>query len=147
VKILDRLEHHWYESEIERNFHDPKAASHEEVILFEQENGVTLPADFREYFLRLNDIDEDPGLFCFWPLSRLKRLDGKTSASLQSEGYFYFADYLIESHYYAIYLGNDPFFQNRVILPDFPNKPVIANTFSEFLELYMLDSPTLYGNS
>ena len=102
---------------------------------------------FANRFLRLNGISEDSEVFCFWPLQRLKRFDRSAPIVLHSEGYFYFADYLIECWYYAIYLGRDPCFQNRVILPDFPNKPVIANTFSEFLELYLLDSPTLHGNS
>jgi len=104
-----------------------------------------LPADLREYFLRLNGIEEDPEVFCFWPISRLRRVDLKTFNVFQSESYFFFADFLIESHYYAIYLGDDPFFQNRVILPDFPRSPIIAKTFTEFLDLYLIDDPKLFG--
>jgi hypothetical protein len=33
-----------------------------------------------------------------------------------------------------------------VILPDFPSRPVIAHSFSEFVERYLTDSPILYGN-
>jgi len=145
MEILDRLERHWYRSKTQWNLNGPVAASREDIDAFEQKYGVVLPADLREYFLRLNGIEEDPEVFCFWPISRLRRVDLKTFNVFQSESYFFFADFLIESHYYAIYLGDDPFFQNRVILPDFPRSPLIAKTFTEFLDLYLNDDPKLFG--
>ena len=145
MDILDRLERHWYQSRTQWNLTGPVPASQQDINAFEQEYGVVLPTDFREYFLRLNGIGEDPDVFCFWPISKLRRVDLKIFNMLQAESYFLFADFLIESHYYAIYLSNDPFFQNRVILPDFPGSPVIAQTFTEFLELYLRDDPSLFG--
>jgi hypothetical protein len=145
MNVLERLERHWYQSKIQRNLIGPAPASQQDINTFEQKYDIVLPADFREYFLRLNGIDEDPDVFCFWPISKLKPVDLKNFAVLQAECYFFFADFLIESHYYAIYLGGDPFFQNRVILPDFSDSHMIAQTFTEFLELYLRDDPSLFG--
>jgi hypothetical protein len=145
MEIVDRLERHWYGSKIDRNFRSPRAATDEQIAAFEDKNGVKLPADFREYLLRLNGIDEDPDFFCFWPIDKLDRVNPEHVKVLQYEWFFNFADWGIESHYYAIYLGNDPLFQNRVILPDFPGSPGIASNFTEFLELYLRDDPKLFG--
>jgi len=144
AKILDRLEKHWYLTW--RGWQPSKstAATAREIAGFEQENGVSFPADFRDYLLRFNGIEEDPELFCFWPIGKIRRLDFATSL-LQPEKYFLFADFLIESIYYAIYLGDDPFFRNRVVLPDYPGSPTIAPTFTEFLELYLRDDKKIYG--
>ena len=98
-------------------------------------------------------MEEDPDMFCFWPLRRLAPVPSvsslaKATASLREvDRYFVFADYMIESSYYAIYLGDNPDLQNRVLLPDFPNQPVIAANFSDFIELYLRDDPKLYGNA
>jgi SMI1 / KNR4 family (SUKH-1) len=126
----------------------------EEVQAFEEKHAVTFPPDLREYFLRLNGVSEDPDLFCFWPINRLvsarsKPLNLVTSVAKlpEADRYFVFADYLIESHYYAIYLGNNPALHHWVILPDFPNHPMVAPSFSSFLELYLQDSPRIYGNA
>ncbi len=146
VNPCDRLEQRWYANAATPARERPKCATGEEVDAFEQRNGVKLPADLREYFQRLNGIDMDAGLFRFWPLARLISLKLPPSVLGEADRYFLFADYMVGTWYYAIYLGDDPFLQNRVILPDFPSHPVIAPNFSEFVELYLTDSPRLYGN-
>ena len=146
MEILDRLEQYWHRNWQAVATDRPTPASTQDLSEFEQMHQVTFPLDFREYLQRFNGIEEDPDLFCLWPINKIRRLDSKGFHLLQAESYYYFADYLIECHYYAIYLGNDGFFQNRVILPDFPGSPVIANTFTEFLELYLKDDPKLFGH-
>ena len=106
---------------------------------------MVLPADLREYFLRLNGIEEDPQLFRFWPLRELRPVDLKSFAVPDRERYFFFADYLIESFYYAIYLGDRPELQNWCVIPCMPRQPFVATNFTEFLELYLEDAPALYG--
>ena len=147
MDILERVDKYWYESALARGLRAPVVASESDLEAFEQNNGVRLPADLRKYFLELNgtDGDGDAQIFRFWPLGEIRRVDRKDFALLDADSYFLFADYLMESWYYAIYLGNDPFFQNRVILTGFPRNPVVAQTFSEFLELYLRDEPKLYG--
>jgi len=151
--IFDRLEEYWYSGRT--GFIPPRTqgASEAEIQAFEQTHALKLPADLRGYFLRFNGIDEGPDIFCFWPIAKLATVQTPAFNSLkatvnlrEANRYFVFADYLIESHYYAIYLGDNPLFQNRVILPDFPDQPIIAPSFSSFLELYLLDDPRLFGN-
>jgi SMI1 / KNR4 family (SUKH-1) len=144
MDILERLEQHWCQSKIQRNLIGSARASQQEINAFEQKYDVVLPADFREYFLRLNGIEEDSEVFCFWPINRLRPVDLKTFNVLQAGQYFYFADFLVECNYYAIYLGNDPFFQNRVVIPDSSKNCIVAQTFTEFLEVYLRDDPKLY---
>ena len=141
-----RMARHWYRDGSAVDQFRPKCPTDDDIQVFEERNGVQLPADLREYFQRLNGIDMDPGLFRFWPLSRVIPLKSSSAVALETNRYFVFADYMVGTWYYAIYLGEDPFVQNRVILPDFPSQPVIAHTFSEFVELYLTDSPRLYGN-
>ena len=137
---------HWYRDGSASDPFRPKCPTEDEIQAFEQRNGIQLPADLREYFLRLNGIDMDPGLFRFWPFSRLIPLKSPSAVGLETGRYFIFADYMVGTWYYAIFLGNDSYLQNRVILPDFPGRPVIAHSFTEFVELYLTDSPRLYGN-
>jgi SMI1 / KNR4 family (SUKH-1) len=141
-----RLEEHWHGGLSTAGRERSKPATAEEILAFEQRNGVNLPADLREYFERLNGLNMDGGYFRFWPLSRLIPLQSSSSVLIETSRYFLFADYMVGTWYYAIYLGDDPFLQHRVILHDFPSRPLISSGFSQFIELYLADSPLLYGN-
>ena len=146
ANLCIRMARHWYRDGAAPDNFRPKNATDDDIQAFEEHNGVRIPADLREYFQRLNGIDMDPGLFRFWPLSRVIPLKTSSAVALETNRYFIFADYMVGTWYYAIYLGEDPFLQNRVILPDFPSQPRVASSFSEFVELYLTDSPRLYGN-
>jgi hypothetical protein len=140
------LEERWHGGSPVAGLDRPEPATGEEIVAFEQRNAVNLPADLREYFERLNGVNMDGRLFRFWPLSKLIPLKSSSSILIETNRYFLFADYMVGTWYYAIYLGDDPFLQNRVILHDFPTRPVIAQSFSAFVDLYLADSPRLYGN-
>lgn len=146
INLCLRIARHWYRDGSPVDQFPAKRPTKDDLQAFEEQNSLRLPADLREYFQRLNGIDMDPGLFRFWPLSRLIPVKSSSAVALEADRYFVFADYMVGTWYYAIYLGEDPFLQNRVILPDFPSQPVIARSFSEFVELYLTDSPRLYGN-
>jgi hypothetical protein len=137
-----RMENRWYRDSAA--WDRPKRATDEDLESFEQRHNAKLPADLRQYFRCLNGVDMDSGMFRFWPLSKIIPL--KSTGIIPTDHYFLFADYMVGTWYYAIYLGEDTFLKNRVILPDFPNQPAIAPNFSEFIELYLTDSPKLYGN-
>jgi len=144
ASLCDRMEQHWYRNDTTPGRERPRSATEDEIQAFELRNNVRLPADLREYFQRLNGVDMDSGLFRFWPIARIIPL--KVSTPPEIGRYFLFADYMVGTWYYAICLGEDPLLQNHVILPDFPSQPVIAPDFSAFVELYLADSPRLYGN-
>lgn len=146
ASVCARLEQHWYKDGSGFGLERPKRATADDIQAYEQRNGVRLPADLREYFQRLNGIDSAPGFFRFFPLARLIPLKSQSHPALNAEFYYTFADYMAGTWYYAIYLGEDSFLQNRVILPDLPGQPALASSFSDFVELYLADSPKLYGN-
>lgn len=146
VSLCARLEQHWYKDGSGFSLDKPKRATPDEIEAYEQRNGVHLPIDMREYFQRLNGIDSAPGFFRFFSLARLIPLKPESYPTFDANQYCIFADYMAGTWYYAIYLGEDSFLQNRVILPDLPGQPVLARSFSEFVELYLTDSPRLYGN-
>jgi hypothetical protein len=145
IRLCARIEQHWHKDDSAYDRERQKRASEEEIQAFEQRNGVRMPADLREYFQRLNGIDSAPGFFRFFPLSRLVALKSPSFAAFETNRYFIFADYMVGTWYYAIYLGEDQVLQNRVILLDLPGPPILAPNFSEFVELYLTDSVKLYG--
>jgi len=146
IRLCARLEQHWHKDSPGFSLERPKRVTEDEIQAYEQRNSLRLPADMREYFLRLNGIDSAPGFFRFFSLARLIPLKSQSYPTFNSEHYSIFADYMAGTWYYAIYLGEDSFLQNRVILPDLPGPPVLARNFSEFVELYLADSVKLYGN-
>lgn len=144
---FDRLERHWYRGPARDDGGRPKRPTEFELAQFEARHSVTLPADFREYLLKLNGVEEDPDLFRFWPLQELRPVDVPNFTVRERNKFFFFADYLIESHYYAIYLGDDPQLQNWVVIPCMPKQPFVATTFTGFIELYLQDAPAIFGHS
>jgi len=146
IQLCARIEQHWLKDDSVYGRERQKRATEDDIQAFEQRSNVRVPADLREYFQRLNGIDAAPGFFRFFPLSRLIALKSPSFATFETDRYFVFADYMMGTWYYAIYLGEDQFLQNRVILPDLPGPPILASNFSEFIELYLTDSARLYGN-
>jgi hypothetical protein len=132
----------------------------EKIQEFEKRNSVSLPDDFRHYLLRVNGMypqasqDTDRRGFCFWPLQRVVSVvnefennpahkNDRIDASL--ENYFVFADYLQWSWAYAIQLRLGSGLARDIVKVDEPSRSiVIASSFAEFLELYLIDSPRLY---
>jgi len=83
----------------------------EQVTAFERHNGVLLPVDVRDYYLAADgmiDGDSDDCLISFWQLSRIEAapddLNKRLSASAKTR-YFFFADFLIDSHHFAMRLS------------------------------------------
>ncbi|UWZ83447.1 SMI1/KNR4 family protein [Occallatibacter riparius] len=145
LDLFDRLERHWYPGPARDDSDRQKRATEEDIAKFEAEHGVKVPEDFREYLLRFNGIEEDPEVFRFWPLHELRPVDLKSFRVPDRERYFFFADYLIECFYYAIYLGDRPELQNWVVIPCMPRQPFVAVNFTGFIELYLDDARAIYG--
>ena len=126
---------------------------------FEGKYQVLLPLDLKSYFLQvdgmkttLNDCKDKEG-FCFWSLSEVKtvelelsqvRIEPYTAHNLES--FFVFVDYFDWSWAYAIYLSPEPADQNQVILIGKEDPIKIADSFTAFVDLYISNSPKLYGD-
>lgn len=128
-------------------------ASETEIRSFESRCGFELPGDLWIYFRRVNglvqrggfDVDEDG--FAFWPLEDVQPLLTVCTKYQQPvppvpdpQAYFVFADYLQWSWAYAIRLGTSG---NPVIFVG-AEGPVVANSFTEFVALYVQDADPLY---
>jgi hypothetical protein len=127
---------------------------------FEQLNRVILPGDMRDYFIRLDGStayyagEEDERGFSFWPIVRVRRVPEELAAHDQALGgfdeYFFFADFMTWSWAYAIRLAADATTGDSVILIGqehiHPRPPEVAGSFAEFIDVYLEDSPRLYGS-
>lgn len=154
--VAQKLVTHWQSSGI---FIQPGVAEGR-VREFESKYRVIMPPDMKEYFLHvdgmkmtLNDCKDKEG-FSFWPLSRVKtaeeemsRLVGEHYNVQGLEAFFVFADYFDWSWAYAIHLSSDLSAQNQVILIGKEAPIKLADSFTDFVALYIADSPELYGDS
>lgn len=132
-------------------------ASEEEIQRFQNTYRVQMPADLCRYFREVNGMrpdwryDQDSNGFTFWTLSMVQPLSVLMPSeslewpdpSLNSNDmqYFVFADYLAECWHYAIGLANRAYTPVIIIGP---LNELVAHSFSEFLDLYFVDSRKLY---
>jgi len=129
--------------------------SGQEIAAFESEHHVTVPNDLRNFLMEFDGTRDMAGndYFRFLPLQEFTSSD-KTTAMAFGEafttsyphvpnGFFVFADYLQWCYGYAIQLAKDAP-QNMVVLIGGLTCPVVANSFSEFIELYLRDDPKLH---
>ena len=154
--IARKLISHWEASSISISI----GVAEGQIREFEHRYHVVMPLDIREYFLQvdgmqmtLNDCKDKEG-FSFWPLRRVKtvkeelnRSAGKYTEAKGAESFFVFADYLDWSWAYAIYLSDDLSTRNKVVLIGKGLPIEIADSFTDFVNLYLSDSPKLYGGN
>jgi hypothetical protein len=115
----------------------PEGASANSIRAFEERYGVTVPEDFREYLRELNGRsagrdDMDSTSISFWRLDEFEPSEHMAAGSRL----FAFADFLIDSHRYAIALDDIPSVHGAVFLDMSSAVIRIANSFTQFLELY-----------
>lgn len=95
--------------------------------------GFDLPADFKNYLLEVNGFENDnfdKDYLTFW------NIDWIVQEYNCNQEYVCFADYLISSHRYCIYNGDER------IYVDYGKDP-IAKNFHEFLGKYMSNASEL----
>ena len=140
--LLAALAKLWAEQEIERG----PAVSPEELDAWEARHGCTLPADAREYFLALNGFDGgeargqmDAELITFWNLSEVRPLSEEAPllGVPDAGSYFAFADHLMWSHAYALFLPSDERMRSLVVLVEDDQPTALTLSLSAFLEGYL----------
>jgi hypothetical protein len=147
--IISRLLTHWADAGAQ----PAGGVTEEEIEAFQRTHNIRMPNDLRSYFLKVNGMrpdwhcDQDANGFTFWPLARLLCLGTVSypASGGDSEGpkFFVFADYLTSCWQYAIALSNGEREDNSVLLINSPNK-IVASSFTEFVDLCVVDSPQLY---
>lgn len=133
-------------------------ASEDDVALFEIKHDVSLPDDMIGYFKLLNGTGGDCAinLYAFYSIHRIKNVvdafrdqDGvpsyKNLASIlpDSDGIYVFADFQFNFYAYGIRLYSRPSVKNEVFVLCGDAYKQIADSFSEFIDLYMANSIAL----
>jgi len=139
----------------------PSENSEQRIREFEHHYRVELPTDFRDYFLHVDGMStqwpnaQDPDGYAFWsldgvksvPEEALKHKSGQDWSNFPSaESLFVFADYLDWSWAYGIRLLTARSESGQVFIIGKQETAIqVAESFSDFVELYLADSPILYG--
>jgi hypothetical protein len=113
---------------------------------WEERHGVRLGSELRAYFGTMDGMDEatmDLEAFTFWPLHKLVNL-GREFADVprglaHPETYYVFAEWLIDSHHYAIQLSPAHGASGKVVCAMGHLHYEIASSFDEFLRAYLAD--------
>ena len=114
----------------------------------------------RDYFLHVDGMSQyfpnsqDNQGFSFWSLRNIKTVLEETSKLMgisynyfEVGSLFIFADYLDWSWAYAIRLSANVLAETPVFLIGYEIPIKVADSFSEFVHLYLADAPELYGGS
>jgi len=125
----------------------PKAI--EEIRHLNQTKALHLPHDFIELYRRANGIpfppESDAEGFTFYPVETIvsAREELGADAPLGKRKIYIFSDYLVKCWFYGYEVMDDGSYTIGIIPADYKFK-VITKSLTEFLELYMVDSETLY---
>jgi hypothetical protein len=156
--IGDKIKRYW----LSMGLSVPSGATERKLKAFEYQYRVLLPPDLRNYFSTVNGMSlywpdsQDKEGFSFWPLEKVKNVQEEAENHSVKEvfefpdaiSYFIFADYLDWSWSYAIRLSNSVSESTPVFLIGKEIVPIqVANSYSEFVELYFADSAILYNAS
>jgi hypothetical protein len=131
-----------------------RGVSDERIKQFESYYRVQMPVDLANYFREVNGSGEVYafGMLRFWNLEEvatLKEVVERTprqAAVIQADysiepgsasDLFVFADYLHESQLYAIHLADLEAQRNYVVLLDGTQPIRVADSFSDFIDLYI----------
>ncbi len=123
----------------------------EKLQHFEHKHSVKLPSDLAEYFLtidgmQLNETDNEG--FWFLPLQEIsltRKFHASSANFPDADNYYVFADYLGQCWWYAIRLTTENLADNPVLGIGWETPKQMARSFTEFIELYLVDHPRLYG--
>lgn len=137
------------------NFSNINRTSENEISLFQRDNRLLVPNDLADYFKQLNGSNEeyDSRFFKFYSFSNFKSINDDlknwngvpdysniVNTLTDFEYYFVFADYSFNMFSYAIKLYPDYSLINQVLVICGDEFKVIANSFSEFIDLYLDNS-------
>jgi len=150
--IGNTLKHHWSRYEVAME----QAVSESELKAFERKNNAYLPEDLRDYFLSVNGMSpgvSDDAFIRFWMLNEIKSIsEGAPEYAAPkyiqaADSVFLFADYCIWSHAFGIRMSSKKKQQsNRVYVIGYLPAIPIANSFSEFVQIYLTDKERLIAN-
>ena len=151
MKLNSMLREHWNTNGI----YPSGGTNAVEIAAFEAQHDIVIPADLRDFLLEFNGTLDMSGTdyFRFLQLEDFTSSDrhpvmsfGEAFAAKHPSipnGFYVFADYLQWCYGYAIQLGKGVE-RNDVVLIGGLTTPVVANSFTEFMSLYMMDSSDIH---
>ena len=141
VAVLgQRLRQYWLDTGVQVL----PGVSLQQLDAFEKRHGVLLPPDVRDYFSTVDgmpDCESDGDFISFWELARLEPVRNDLNTRLRAPvgaRYFYFADWSIDAHRYAILLSRTPGEATTVVSTGVASGGgVCAPGFRQFVDLYL----------
>lgn len=140
--FVDRVLEHWRS----RNVKYLPGVSESELRSFERKHKVDLPEELRAFYTATNGVrvpgtDEvDDRNYDFWPLHELRLVENNRSQ-------LYFADFQQWTWPFAIELVGDEHAERGAIYVVSGRLIKIAQSFAEFMDLYIADDSSLYWES
>lgn len=138
-----------------KNSKKPTNEPDKRILMFESQNNLLLPPDLTEYFKSLGNtaVEIDNNLYQFYAIDQFMSVKKGLSHwggipdyrniinTLEgSENCFVFAEYMFHSFAYAIRLYKDKRHVNEIYVISGDEYRIVANSFSDFLNLYFEDS-------
>jgi len=137
-----------------------KACEEDDIRSYETRNKMALAADMRGYFLNVNGMTthfpgyQDEEGFSYWPLERMRIVAEDNEAMsrrylrlTEEDSLFLFCDYMEWSWAYAVKIRPGSGAAEGIYLVCCRNPIKIADTFSDFVRLYLDGSDQLYPPS
>lgn len=140
IDIIFALKKHWNKNGI------TSVNSENDIKKILAFKNLILPYDFVFFFKHLNGTSEqDEEGFHFYKIENLIDMKEKFNLEMTSpvSDIMIFADYMAESWWYGIKMDKDEGYEIGIISSSEDFKR-ISNSFEEFINLYLIDSPLIY---
>jgi hypothetical protein len=124
----------------------------DDILYFEFSKSMQLPEDFRRLFMMSNGMVNlfpnyfDNEGFLFYPLQELTTVEDEFDINRGSsvEHSLIFAEFMHKSWWYAVKFSKIVDNYEIGIIPSVGKFKVITRNLTEFIQLYLSDSPVLY---
>lgn len=130
-----------------------------DIELFQEKNKLKIPLDMIHYFETVNGTNDlyDESFFKFYSLKYFERIDKKfhdwegipnykdiLNSFPDYKKFFVFADYQLHLFSYAIHLNENTSSINQIYVICGNEFKIVAQSFTEFLELYLKKTTELF---
>jgi SMI1/KNR4 family protein SUKH-1 len=122
-----------------------EGASGADIRSFEAKFNVELPDDVRAYLKRVDGMasrDYPEDLIRFWQLNEFECARASEGQGAVFVGWLVFADFLIDSHFYAFRAGRSS--AGEVAIGGGEELLPVASSFAEFIDHYLHDPMKLF---
>lgn len=144
-KALSEVLYYWQSQKLQIS----SGCSDQEIKIFENRTGVSLPIDFQDYFRLTNGLnyqypnESDTNGFLFYPLNEIEIVP-RNNTELENFPIIIFADYMQKSwEYYAKLIDQDKY--EIGIRPSRNTFKYITSALADFLHYYVTDDEILYS--